>query len=237
VHLNEVHPTALEKLQAIGGLTFYKDFTRIVPGTYSGAGYAGLLNADYSVGSGVATFTSTSGSFTITANGYNATTVNDEVLKYLIAGNRTAEQETIVIKFTPTGDFANDGVIRMILSNDGSVRQIRKEATGTVISFFPNLTDSAGVNKSGTTTLLDNVSYLLIISCTNSPSTYQIFANNSQEGTTGTDAWTVNTFSGSFYIGSTATGTLQANGYIEKLLFFNRDLSTSEKTVIYNLLR
>ena len=51
------------------GLTFYKDFTKIPAGTHSDTK---LLTADYSIGSPVATFTSTSGSFTIASSGYNS---------------------------------------------------------------------------------------------------------------------------------------------------------------------
>ena len=88
------------------GLTFYKDYSAIPNGTYVGSSSSAWLNADYSIGSPVAIFTSTDGNFVIDG-GYKTTVANKDVLKYLILGNRTAAQETIVIKVSFPYNFAD----------------------------------------------------------------------------------------------------------------------------------
>lgn len=215
------------------GLTFYKDFTKIPAGTHSDSAW---LNADYSIGSPVATFTSTSGSFTITSSGYQATTANDEVLKYLIAGNRTAAQETIVIKFTPTGDFANDGVDRFLLSSDTKERSIKKYQTSTVANFRPNENDNSSVAAATTTTPLDGVSYIIICVAQHTSPYVQTYLNGALQGSYTTGDYTTNAWGTSFYIGTRMTTGKEFNGYIAKVLFFNRALSASEVSAVNNLL-
>jgi len=237
VHLNEVHPTALEKLEAIGGLTFYKDFTRIAPGTYSAAGYAGLLDADFAMGSPVATFTSTDGNFTITSAGYQATTANDEVLKYLIAGNRTAATETIVIKFTPTGDFANDGVGRFLTDTDTKRRWLDKLSAGTRINSRPNSSDNSGVQADSTTTPLDGVAYVVCSSYQHASPYISVYIDGSGQATYTLGDYTTPAWGTNFYVGSDNSGTFQTNGRIAKIAFFSRPFSSSEVLATYNLMK
>lgn len=225
-----------ETLKAMpSGLTFYKDFTRIPPGTYS---QSGLLDADYSIGSPVATFTSTNGTFTITANGYNATTANDEVLKYLIDNNlnRSPSAETIIIKFTPTGDFANDGVNRYLLSSDTKERNIKKYQTAVIANFRPNESDSSLVVAGTVTTPLDGVSYIIICVAQHTSPYAQTYLNGALQGSYTAGDYTTNAWGASFYIGTRFTAEGGFNGYIAKVMFFNRALSASEVSVVNNLL-
>lgn len=221
-----------ETLKALPpGLTFYKDFTRIPPGTYK---QSGLLDADFSLGSPVATFTSTSGSFTITSNGYNATVANDEVLSYLISGNRTAATETIVIVFTPTGDFANDGNYRYLVHTSDGDGLVRKATTGRVLYYAPQ----GGAGYSGATTLLDATTYttsFINYRITGNPNS-QIILNGSVDGTQNTD-YTLPTFGTYMFFGVSRSGDCQMDGYIAYILVFNRGLSASEYTQVYNIIK
>lgn len=214
----------LGALQRIGGLTFFKDFT------------LGGLDADFALGSPKAFYSSTSGVPTITTAGYAATTANADVLKYYIAGNRTAAQETIVIKFTPSTDFANDGVYRHILDSDNDRRYIRKQNTLAIITFYPNVTDNIAVYKGSTTTPLANISYIYSVTCNQNPSSLKNFINGIQEGTENTEAWDINSMGTYFYIGSSNSGGTQGNITVESMAIFNRPLSTPENLTTIGLM-
>ena len=166
-----------------------------------------------------------------------ALTRNAETLTYPISGNRTAAQETIAIKFMPLGgSFANDGVRRVLTDTNTKSRIIKKTQTGTVITFLPNEPDNGAVLKDTTTVPLLNTSYVYTATCVNSPSSYAGYLNGTQEGTTGSTAWTLNTWGTNFYIGSNSSSTEQLNGLIQRVAIFNRALSASEVSAITTLL-
>lgn len=210
------------------GLTFYKKFSTAIKCK---------LNANYSLGSPIFTYTSTSGLFTISGGGYSSTTANADVLKYLIAGNRTAAQETIVIKFTPTGDFANDGVIRHILDADADRITLRKNTTGTKAVFYPNLTDNSSSATTPDKTLLSGVSYLIcaISYGATTDMNSQVFINGIADGHDHTD-YLQPTLGTSFYIGSSNAGVTQLNGVFYSVAIFNRVLSESEILALNGLM-
>lgn len=218
------------------GLTFYKDFTKIPAGTYLNSTMGNYLNADYSIGDPKATFSSTSGSFTITSNGYQATTANDEVLKYLIANNRTAAQETIIIKFTPTGDFANDGNYRQITTTETKNRCIYKANSSDKTSAQGNASDSGTSNAISTTVLLNGVTYIIsgVFFPTNNPNS-SLYVGTSLENSSNND-FTVPAWGTSFAIGSSISGFQQANGIFGSVCFFNRVLTLNEIAIVCNLI-
>jgi len=210
------------------GLTFFKNYLTAIKCS---------LHANFSLGSPKFTFTSTSGSFTITSAGYQATTANDEVLKYLIANNRTAAQETIVIKFTPTGDFANDGVARRILSNDTKVRDIQKVSSRNDIAVYPNVTDDVGCVFISSTIPLNGITYVLcaVFYGPSESTNGRLYVNTTPESLTTTN-YTTNEWSGSFYIGCKYDGTNQLNGVISSIAFFNRSITASEILALNGLM-
>ena len=140
------------------GLTFYSKYV----GTYA------RLDAGWSEGIGTATFTNTSGNTPVfDANGISIGTTRDDVLSYEISGNRTAAQETIVIKFTPDSNFANDGVTRTLCDTDTKRRVSRKQTTTTYIIAYPNWSDSVAVNRN-TNNILANINYVFTMTCQSS---------------------------------------------------------------------
>ena len=211
------------------GLTSYKDFS------HSRSGDIGSLNADFVFGSPIPTFTSTSGTFTITGGGIQITTANDEVLKYAILNNRTAAQETIVIKFTPTGDFANDGVLRMLLMEDGFRREISKDYLTKEMRFWSNVADDISVYAEATTDVKSDILYSVGCVCLN-PNVQNIYLNGVLEGTNSNN-WTLETLGTYFYIGCHPIGANQLNGIIHSIAFFNRALSASEVATATNLMK
>lgn len=208
------------------GLTFYKDFTRIPPGEYAGADNIKLLYADFAMGSPVATFTSTSGNFTITSSGYQSTTANDEVLKYLISGNRTAAQETIIIKWTPTyGTNVNDN---KALSDTDTKSRLFRNGWAAGIRGQPNGTDSGTCSADGDSSWSANQTMIWAFSMGHT-SPYAVIYNNSVI----INSETVNDFTNPawgnfFYVGCHNTGAGQANAAIGKIMIFGRFLTTLE---------
>ncbi len=224
------------------GLTFYKDFTKLPIGTYSGATYKEWLNADFSIGSPLATFTSTSGSFTITSAGYQATTANDEVLKYLISNNRTAAQETIVIKFTPSVSAVDLAQSAYLTETVIKGRIILLSSIGDDLAFQPNGADSGVAlmrTGSGLRPLM-NVTYIacaIAMASTGNPNMGLYVDNTSYDSTTqlNTD-WTVPAWGSFFTIGCNSGSAFQLNGVISSIALFNRSLSSTEVLALNKLM-
>ena len=158
----------------------------------------------------------------------NATTANTrgtEVLKYAIAGNRTAAQETIVVKFSPIGNFANDGLVRFLTDTDTVRRELRKDATKTVFTVYP-----AGLAvRDFITTMLNNNTYLITteLQATGDPNVRN-FISGIQDGIDENTDFTANAWGSSFYLGVSSLGGSNLNGIIKTVAFFSRILSTSE---------
>jgi hypothetical protein len=224
ISLKTVGDTIVDKLPS--GLTFYKDFTASTS-----------LTADYSIGSPTATFTNISSNTPVfDSNGISLGTARDDVLSYPILNNRTAAQETIVIKFTPATDFANDGVARFLTSTDTKTRDINKSSASTVVRIRPNSTDSTACSIDGTTTLLANNSYV-VASVAYGPTAdvnAELYINKISEGTD-SDNYTTPVWGNKFYIGSTNVGTSQAKCSIAEVAFFNRALTAGEILAVSNI--
>ena len=226
------------------GLTFFKDFTRIPAGVYSGATQSSLLYPILSAGVGTPTFTSTSGSFTITSSGYQVTTANVEVLKYLIAGNRTAAQETIVIKWQTTWGESAGAVGHCFIDSETKRRYIsinsRGGDTNEDVYFLPNENDSAGSTfiTFGGQNYLANTLYVIAATCKQSSPYLGFFKNGvSQTNDNGTDAdFTTPTWGTSFYIGSNISGTEQAEASIKSVAIFAGVKTDNEIVAIGNVM-
>jgi hypothetical protein len=200
------------------GLTFYKDFTQ-----------GKNLNADYSRGSGLATFTNTSSNTPVfDSNGISLGTARDDVLSYAILNNRTAAQETIVIKFTPDSNFVNDGLFRNLTSTNIKDRTMYKGSGSTTLTIKPNSTDNATVTKDSTTAMLQNINYTIGVTFQHLSPYITVYLNGSSQATYTTGDWTTNVWGTNFYIGSNSSGANQLNGSISKVAIFNRTLTTSE---------
>jgi hypothetical protein len=216
----------LGALQRIGGLTFYKDFSR-----------PGNLNADFSVGSPIATYTSTSGTPTFTGGGYNATTANSDVLKYLIAGNRTAAQETIVIKFSLNQDTTAYGANALILASDTKSRDIVIQAATDAIYGRANGTDNGTVSALSSTKPLQNITYIYAFSITSSTPQVTCYVNGSSEATSTTNTWGGAIAWGTYFqVGCNNNNLTQMEGVVKSIAFFSRNLSASEVLALNNLM-
>jgi hypothetical protein len=172
-----------------------------------------------------------------------ALTRNAETLTYLIAGNRTAAQETISIGFMPMGgSFANDGVARVVLNNTITTssntdnRVIDKATSGVVLRSYP--AGYTGTNKSGTTTPLVNTPYVFTSSCnsTGNPN-LQIFLNGVQESTDSNTDFTPPPWTTTFYIGSDRGSINQLNGLFTGIAIHSRALTAGEVATEYALLK
>jgi hypothetical protein len=168
-----------------------------------------------------------------------ALTRNAEVLKYPIANNRTAAQESIFVKFAPLGgSFANDGIRRYLSSTDTKLRNHSKNTTGTVIRIFPNSTDVSAVVANGTSQPLVNTSYVsgAIVRVTPNPQALH-YLSGSLDGTSSTNTWDgIIAWNDDFFIGSGNTGLETLNGIIQSIAFFNRALSATGVAAVSTLL-
>jgi hypothetical protein len=169
-----------------------------------------------------------------------AATRNAETLKYLIAGNRTAAQETIAIQFMPLGgSFANDGTYRCLIDSDSKERVILKGITGNVVRTAPNFSDFSTVVVDGTITPLLNTSHTTTSVFQTSSPNISSYLNGTIDNTS-----TVNTWNGTigwgnyFWVGTLNTGvspTSGINGLIQGIHIYNRPLTAGEVLVEKNL--
>ena len=206
------------------GLTFYKDFRSAVKLS---------LHANFSLGSPRFTFTSTNGLFTITSAGYQATTANDEVLTYLIDKNRTAAQETIVIKFT----LSTVGGTGFFFDSDDD-RRVAYRPVGDPLKFtyYPNFTKNNLIKAVGAD-LAANTTYTIAVVTQHASPYINIFHNGTSEGTYTTGDYTTNAMGTLFYIGCRNDGTSQMLGTVKSTAYFNRALSASEVSAVYNIIK
>jgi hypothetical protein len=163
-----------------------------------------------------------------------ATTSNSETLKYFNSGNRTAAQETIVIKFMPLGgSFANDGVQRSIVNTTNVDGIIYKQTTGAVIRYAPE----SSTAFSGVTTILLNASHTIACVAYGESETKNatIYLDGVLE-TNSTTNYATPDYGVNTSIGSDTNSGTQLNGLIQKVAFFNRALSAAEVLTVSNLM-
>jgi len=167
-----------------------------------------------------------------------ALTRNPEILKYAIAGNRTAAQESIAIKFMPLGgSFANDGVYRFVTTSETKERSIRKLNTGTVPTYRPNATDDTNCSPSPTTTPLLNTSYVItgVAYGETVGTNAEVYTNGVSEAID-TDNYTIPAWGTNFFMGCDINSVNQLNGLIQKVAIFNRALTATEVASVTDLL-
>ena len=162
---------------------------------------------------------------------------NAETLKYAIAGNRTAAQETIAIQFMPLGgDFSNTGVIRTLIDNNTTLSQnsrfIGKRTTSTVFSCSANVNGNSSVFKTGTTIITANTSWIGTGVVQHASPYVQVYVNGLSEGTYTSGDYTTNTFTDYFKVGTAddnqGTAVFQLNGIVQGVHIYNRPLSSGE---------
>ena len=167
----------------------------------------------------------------------DALTRNAEVLKYAIAGNRTAAEETIAIKFMPLGgSFANDGIARGLSSTDTKLRLLRKNTDETACRAYANVTDNGAVGKASSTINLVNTSYVFSSVFQHSSPYINVYINGSSEGTYTAGDFTDPAWGTNFEIGS-YSALNQLNGLIQSIAIFGRALSSGEVLSVYNTMR
>jgi hypothetical protein len=167
-----------------------------------------------------------------------ALTRNAEVLKYPIAGNRTAATETIAIKFMPLGgSFADDGMYRILTATDTKKRVFIKEQGSTRLKVAPNYTDDETNLSFSSTTPLINTSYVATGVVQHSSPYSEVYINGISEGTYITGDWTNNAWETYFYLGSNTDGTIGANCLIQSIAIFSRALSAGEVESVYNTMK
>ena len=167
-----------------------------------------------------------------------ALTRNAESLYYALAGNRTAESETIIVKCAP--EFAqvaaggNTYGYPELTSTDTKNRSMRWNQDVAVnggFLFYPNNTDNAGSDGFITgLTIADNASCVyagVAVAPTGDPNTLA-YLNGANTVSDNTD-WTTPAWSGNFVFGG-------PNCAIQKVEIFNRALTASEAGQVSNSL-
>jgi hypothetical protein len=218
------------------GLTFYKDYANIPNGTYAKATYQYLLNADFALGSPAATNTSTDGNFVIDG-GYKATTANADVLKYLIAGNRTAAQETFIIKFSQTYNFNEVTVVlSRIIDTTSGKRVIYYGNAGDVGYYFQPKGDATAQLTTGNS-YLANTNYVMAFTCqsTGNPNS-ELYINGTSITSDNTDFTGTFSTDTEFCLGNRPAGDRGNNITIKSVAFFNRVLSAGTVLALNNLM-
>lgn len=206
------------------GLTFFKSFVNVAS-----------LNADYSVGSGIATYTSVSGTPTLDANGYTVTIANVDVLKYATAGNRTAVQETIAIKFQVSSLIA---ATRRTLDSTNTKNRFFSILNGfNILEIFPNFDDSVAVKVAvGTYIPAINTSVVAATVLQHSSPYATLYRDGTSVATYTTGDWITPAWGTYFFLGCANNNLQQINGIIQSITIFNRALNADEVVAVSNLI-
>jgi hypothetical protein len=137
-----------------------------------------------------------------------------------IRGN---SKESIFIECTPSIALTNDATVRYLLTDDFKGRNISKTSTGTVLSFYPNYSESPTASANFSPMTVGTKYILGAISDSSSPyvSTYT--------GATLSNTYTTAPFTaysdptGKFYIGSNTDGSSSFNGVIHGVAIYTNN--------------
>lgn len=169
----------------------------------------------------------------------SALTRNAETLKFEIAGNRRADEETIAIKIMPFYGPVNN-ITRIITNTDTKNRYMSQNSGTTDVRWRPNGTDSTSCQAPtvGTAGLfVANTSCVLVGTCQHSSPYASLYRNGSLFGLSDTSDDFINPAWGTyFYLGSESGGTNQLSGLIQEIGIWERALSASEGSDVTNLL-
>ncbi len=168
-----------------------------------------------------------------------ALTRNAEGLEYALTGNRTAAQESSVVKFA--ADWSDGLSTDHYLSyTDVKVRRhFYRGGAVTQLTCDPNNTDDSGVISRGGTSVVANTSYVFGYSCDNdaNPSDTAVVYVDGVEGPTKSQTnWTANTWSGNFNIGSKPDNTTQLYGTIQVVAFYSDVKTAAEHAILDGLI-
>jgi hypothetical protein len=151
-----------------------------------------------------------------------------EVLKYEIAGNRTAATESILIKYAPFWSGASPTTANRLLASDTKDRDIALLASADSMTIYPNITDDATDLATQTLDPVINTSYVLGAVFQHASPYANIFSNGTSQGTWTTNDFTDPAWGTYFYIGSDNVGATQLSGIIQSVSIYNRALTAGE---------
>jgi hypothetical protein len=165
-----------------------------------------------------------------------ALTRNAEVLKYEIAGNRTAAAETVLIKFIPFGTFAADGTNRSLSGTQIKVRAIYKTSTVDRLKGYPNQDDSSDSAATESTVPQENTSYVYAMAVQHASPYVNVYMNGISQSTDTADNFTDPAWGTSFFVGTYGAGD-HLTGIIQSVTIFNRALTAAEVATVSTLLQ
>lgn len=171
----------------------------------------------------------------------NATTAlarGAEVLKYLIAGNRRADEESIYVKFVPSftgttkGNFTNN-----VMGTDTKTRIISDGWAGDFV-VYPNNNDSATCKNGAITSICSINTSVLVTGVIKHSSPYiKLYKDGSDTSKDQTANDFTNPAWGTYmYIATSNGGTNQLNGIIQSVLIVGRANTAGEVLTNTNLL-
>lgn len=165
-----------------------------------------------------------------------ALTRNIEVLSYKTASNRTANQESCVVKLAPVQTWANDSIEKSVSRSLTKDRMFTKSATGTVFLFRPNNDDSAACLVTGSTTPQANTEYTAGYACQHIAPYAELYVNGISESTDVADDYTNPAWGATFSVGVNPAGSgTSLFGTIFEIGFWDRVLSVEEMKALHNL--
>ena len=165
-----------------------------------------------------------------------AVTRNAETCKYATLLNRSAGVESCIVKCSPF--FATNGVPiqAFITGTDTKDRRFYFDSDNDAL-IYPNSTDSSScaigdlINDTWTANSLITLGYNIQHSSPYIAGFYQGVADGTNETT---DDFTTNAWGTSWWLGSKNTGTLQFNGVIHSIAFFDEVLTDAQHLAYYN---
>jgi hypothetical protein len=171
----------------------------------------------------------------------NATTAlarGAEVLKYLIAGNRRADEESIYVGFIPGWSSATQSSTPNLTDSDTKRRQIGFNGTSRRFDIKPNGSDASTIYATHTTALSANTKYVLAgVVQVGSPQS-NCFLNGVSEGTSAVNTWDgAMGWGTNFNIGSRSSdGTLNLNGVVQSIVIIGKANTATEVSANTSLL-
>ena len=164
-----------------------------------------------------------------------ALTRNAETLKYPMSGNRSAAVESCVVKVAPS--YANTVIPNGGYLTTTDTKDRRFYTISNDVYLYPNVTDTVGsaitdiINDTWTANAEMTLGYN--VQSTGNPNASGYY-NGVADGTDTNTDFTSPTWGTYFWVGSKNNGTLQLNGTIFSIAFFDRVLTDSEQLFMYN---
>lgn len=154
-----------------------------------------------------------------------------QVIKFITSGNRNANEETIIVKFSPCSDFLV-GNEKQLSGSETKYRHITKTSPSNV-TFKPNSSDSTTVSATfsiGGSDLLKNTSNVIASRCQHSSPYSSIFLNGTLKNSYTNDNWINPDWGNYSSIGSGVDNNKHSDSIIQAIAIFNRALTDDEVT-------